>query len=1468
MKIKLSARLLAVSGAVIVSAYDAHSVVYGTPLDVNYETEITETVVSGILVGAKAMVSSDITSSGDVVIGVGKRIVGEASILPSEGELMVRGCVLTVKGSLYAGDSGMTAYPEYVLTSVGQDGKLNISNGAEVNISHNLYMGYAEGSYDAEVVANGALNVGGSIYVGYFCSDDEISKGAMNGDPQSRLLLGNGASVTAKEIVVGNGGALSVQSGSSLNISGELYVPSDEKDASIVFAEGSVVSAQSIQIGSLYGSSQSGTVSAQIDGMLNLTGTEESLCIASGKVTIGRKAVIMTRGNVQIGSGMVENVVSGLASDVSFTLNGELNITNGASLYVMDDVGMMIVNGRATVANAELASSVTIGEGGLLSISGTTTIRDHVVITNKNAFSACGEETLSMGAVSIRDGSLTLARGEAYAKNVTIRTQSETALQIEKEAALYVAGKMQTENNGQSVVVNGTLSVSGPSELGKVVLGNTGIFEINGAVIIDRLELFGNEDGEVGLILNNKLTAYHTYIGSDIHLANTVTSSGGGSLGEILIGSGNKLGLSGYVTVDAVTTSDAGSAIIVSGKENNLGAVLIYGEDRASIAGAGTHARDYWNEGYTELSGSLTVYDEESGTGSYINNGTTVLAINKETATLARGESMLTAGNLQGEGKLSVKIDLTDKAVQSLVGKQINFITENGLSKQLCQEQIENIISGSARKASFVRTIGDESAEGRADKYILIDYTDRDGQTKAFGYHYYSDAATSADLSDGYSATGVEFDRFYSRVHAREAGQGDILAAERVYESEWSGESIVTKVEEDDAELITLATHITASDNSDGNAATPAMSVLTFLERRQCEDETPKLTSLGGAEQYNLIFREDAGYTGAEDGSGVLGIVSGEEGEVQFVDGITLVDGVKISLDRLAMGAEQSLSMGEGSELTIKDATVTIGGGKTTDFTDLKDTAGNLIGDLRVKTASGETQTLSELYNSTRSEINGATIRIVAENRDASLIFNTVTDANNIPVICETTMNDTSIYLNQTSGTATMGGLGDNASQIVLRGNSSVSGTGTLNNVTFENTTLYYTMNSTMDGVNEHITFGSGITGSVRLAWAIGNENMPDADYYDETAVGKTISLDRYSEVGLQVDATPMTNELNQTALSYGYMWTYSQDALILGYDRQADAQRIANTMISSSATVVRFGRNSRAQANGRRGKGTRVWATGDGENMKQDTAKAHRGFAYKTCGYSIGCDTEIGQRETVLGISVGQTFGENTPNDGNGYYTAGKIEQDTLMCGVYGTRSYRAKDEDKIVLDMYAAYGKTSCDSHRSSLASGKATDAKWDENAMGIGVTVSYVRAVKNNTYITPYIGLEYTNCTIDSFVEHGHSDVQYSGSSYSNVELTLGISISKAYTLSNGEILMPYIRLSYLGDIVRNEAKVTAESRGKTKETETSVPIARNAIGIQTGTNWQITPQWGANIGYMAEIRSGTSDQTFNVGVNYTF
>ena len=176
--------------------------------------------------------------------------------------------------------------------------------------------------------------------------------------------------------------------------------------------------------------------------------------------------------------------------------------------------------------------------------------------------------------------------------------------------------------------------------------------------------------------------------------------------------------------------------------------------------------------------------------------------------------------------------------------------------------------------------------------------------------------------------------------------------------------------------------------------------------------------------------------------------------------------------------------------------------------------------------------------------------------------------------------------------------------------------------------------------------------------------------------------------------------------------------------------------------------------------------------------------------------------------------------------------------------------------------------DSYRSSYATGKAATASWDEDAWAMGLTVTRNYKLREHTFISPYVGVEYTTADMDSVTERSQSSVRYSADdSYRNLALILGVSAHREYGLSNGRKLTPYASIALSQDIMRQDAKVTATSAAGTT-TDESAHQGRTALQFSVGATWQISNHWSMNAGYSIETREDAVDQNAGIGATYAF
>jgi outer membrane autotransporter protein len=303
--------------------------------------------------------------------------------------------------------------------------------------------------------------------------------------------------------------------------------------------------------------------------------------------------------------------------------------------------------------------------------------------------------------------------------------------------------------------------------------------------------------------------------------------------------------------------------------------------------------------------------------------------------------------------------------------------------------------------------------------------------------------------------------------------------------------------------------------------------------------------------------------------------------------------------------------------------------------------------------------------------------------------------------------------------------------------------------------------------------------------------------------------------------------------------------------------------MVSAGYTVLDFGRVAEAQAKLRQAGTTRVWGSALGSFDSVDSDGARTGYDYNSWGGAVGVDHAFTSR-TVLGVAFGCSWGENEAEKDNGYYSAGSIDQDATMIGLYGTHKFRTKGlMNDMKLSAFAAYGQFENSSSRTGLKSGHNATAEWDSDAWVLSASLSRDITTDSGLVVTPYVGVEYTKAGMDDFTEKGKSyNATYTADEdYSNLAVKVGVSVSK--TIGS---FTPYAGIAYINDVARDTPKVTASGK-RTITGEASMP-GRSAVQLNLGTGVKLSDSWDAYAGYTAELRSKATEHNVNVGVGYTF
>lgn len=311
------------------------------------------------------------------------------------------------------------------------------------------------------------------------------------------------------------------------------------------------------------------------------------------------------------------------------------------------------------------------------------------------------------------------------------------------------------------------------------------------------------------------------------------------------------------------------------------------------------------------------------------------------------------------------------------------------------------------------------------------------------------------------------------------------------------------------------------------------------------------------------------------------------------------------------------------------------------------------------------------------------------------------------------------------------------------------------------------------------------------------------------------------------------------------------------------EPSRIANSMVSAGETVLNFGRLAQKQASLREAGTTRTWGSAIAMFDSIDTGSTTNGYDYSNWGAAVGIDHAF-TKNTVVGVAFGCTWGENEAKEDNGYYSAGSIDQDAKMIGIYGVHKFQTKGLlNDVKLSAFAAYGMFENDSTRNGLNSGNTAKAEWDSDAWVLSASLSRDITTDSGVVFTPYVGVEYTTAGMDDFTEKGKSySADYSADEdYSNLSVKVGVSVSKNYGS-----FTPYANVAFISDVDRTAGEVTAT--GKRTITGKSALPGRNGFELGVGATWQLTENLDVNAGYSAEIRDKATEHNARVGVGYTF
>ena len=1229
------------------------------------------------------------------------------------------------------------------------------------------------------------------------------------GGSDDTLTLKNGSTATFYDQTIvgemaGSEGEIYVLSGSSLNLDGTTVLGHAAGAEGAIYVENGTVAADNLVVG------EAGSAGISvIDGSLN-----------AQYITLADK--VGSAGIMELGDGSVtaELLTIGDAGSASVVGSGELSVTD------------------MVIGNAETGK-------GTLYTSGTTTVADELFVGYKGT-----------GSVYVEGGSLTAKDAYVTGRNSALKAEDGT---ISLDKATVLGGVLAIASDATANVSSELILAEGGS------LTTAGTTSVNSALVTS---------GSAIQVLGGTLTADTIVNDGTMDVAGTLAAgSVSGADGTTSLSSTGKWDITSTVVQDTI---------------NNNGTITLQQAGRIEAS---------------ELSGT----------------GKTTIVLNKTTASTLDGQAIITLEDSLGA---DVKVNINTENALALVGKNVDFISVNGALVGLSDEAITGIDGDQWTKNSIALsddkrlefTYGVDDNGGytgvnftkvaeviATEGELVFEKTTQQTETNVLsGIKEEDKAVVEAviDTSSTLQTVTIKTPETTPTPDAENKSIGLVVSA-GVESSALVVETVVV------TQKVTNTT--TGEVTSTPVGTTGMVLVLDGESTHKGESDNKEKANLGFADNLNGKEITTTTATGET-----------ETKQLQTVDHIRVGEGAVVTLENLTMHSTHTLEVQEGAEITFTGVDVKIGGSTDTDIetTEMTVNVYNEDGTPKLdKDGKQETKTIAvenknAAHLDTGSTIKNATVTIAG---GSTVVFEKIKSADEKVKLGTTTISEGSKVILKSEGeeVTTLGSTDDSAQTLVFEKSTQLKGTGHVKKVEMQKgstltvgsspgvlkasdlkvngTTEFYFITSSKGWETGDISASSGaisqlyvdkdvtLNGDVRFIY----QEQKDGAYVeceDTTAarkkIGSYITEDTVINfVTGNVDSLTLGNSFNMLEdtlpiLGEDLEWDFSQmfqnGTITVISEELEEPTRIANTLVSAGETVLNFGRLAGSQAMLREAGTTRTWASAIANFSSVDGGKTTNGYDSDTWGAAVGVDHAFA-KNTVVGVAIARTYGENTPEIGTDYYSAGSIDQDATMVGLYGTHKFRTKGlMNDVKLNAFAAYGWFTNDSSRDSIKKAYNATSEWDSNAWVLSASLSRDITSDDGLVVSPYVGVEYTKATMDDATEKGRTyAAEYSADQdYSKLSVKVGVNVSKSFGS-----FTPYAGIAYINDVSRKAAEVTATGKRATISGKSALP-GRDALQLKVGANWQLTESMDLNAGYTAELRDKATEQSANVGIGITF
>ena len=321
----------------------------------------------------------------------------------------------------------------------------------------------------------------------------------------------------------------------------------------------------------------------------------------------------------------------------------------------------------------------------------------------------------------------------------------------------------------------------------------------------------------------------------------------------------------------------------------------------------------------------------------------------------------------------------------------------------------------------------------------------------------------------------------------------------------------------------------------------------------------------------------------------------------------------------------------------------------------------------------------------------------------------------------------------------------------------------------------------------------------------------------------------------------------------------------ISSIDPELAGELAYNSLWSSASNAAALGGNVLSRLNAFRlaDKHARnLWGMGLGDFARQRSRGGVDGYDYNGGGYSVGVDSGLGGNSGIWGIAFGQLYGHAKSRDFQGRNT-----QDTRMGSLYWGLLLEESGSARWTFKGSLTWAETH-NRMNSRLSGVPASTGKWNNETWLAQMEISRTADCAGGWRLSPFVRVEFTHGTQDSFREQGGYGRDFGGAALRRLSIPVGLEIGRTDEWK-GRPWSQALRLSYVGDVLQDVPEGTVYSpysgmgwRGK------AVSPERHAFRAGYDTSLQCNERWSVYAGYGLEARGGSLYHRVNAGVARSF